>query len=57
MTITSLQNEPVCGKTNHLANQIQISCGVSLGRGNQSYINGPGHMTKTAARAINSINL
>ena len=37
---------------NRLANQSQILCGASLGRGNESYVNGPGHMTKMAAMPI-----
>ena len=37
---------------NRLANQSQILCGASLGRGNESLYNGPGHMTKMTAKPI-----
>ena len=37
---------------NRLANQSQILCGASLGRGNESLYNCPGHMTKMAAMPI-----
>ena len=45
---------------NRLANQAQISCGVSLGRregGTKVYINGLGHMTKMATMPIYDKNL
>ena len=42
---------------NCLANQSQILGGASLGRGNEVYINGPGHMTKIAAMPIHGKNL
>ena len=42
---------------NRLANQSQILCGASLGRGNEICINGPGHMTKMAAMPIYGKNL
>ena len=35
-----------------LANQSQISCGASMGRGNKSLYNGSVHMTKMDARPI-----
>ena len=37
---------------NRLANQSQILCGASLGRGNEIYVNGLGHMTKMAVTPI-----
>ena len=37
---------------NRLANQSQNVCGASLGRGNKSFINGPGHMTMMAITRI-----
>ena len=37
---------------NRLANQSQISCGASLGRWKEIYINGSGHMTKMIAMPI-----
>ena len=42
---------------NRLANQSQILCGASLGRGTKVYINGLGHMTKMAAMPIYGKNL
>ena len=43
---------------NRFANQSQILCGASLGRGNESlYKYGPGHMTKMAAMTIYGKNL
>ena len=42
---------------NRLANQAQISCGASLGRGTKVYINFIGHMTKMAAKPIYGKNL
>ena len=40
-----------------LTNQSQILCGASLGRGNESLYNDPGHMTKMAAMLKNAQNL
>ena len=37
---------------NYLANQSQISCGASMGRGTKSYVNDLGHMTKIVATPI-----
>ena len=38
--------------SNRFTNQSQISRGASLGRGDEIYINGPGHMTKMATMPI-----
>ena len=53
-----IQNLKLAFLRNHWANQSQILCGASLGRGNKSlYINDPGHMTKMAAMLRNAQNL
>ena len=36
--------------------KVKIVCGAFLGRGNEICINGPGHMTKMVALAINGKN-